>query len=145
LTSSTFNVVYVGSLSVNKGVPLLIDAFRRLTHGDLRLVLVGSWGTRGMRLFVENACSLDPRITARLGDPLPDQLQASVYVHPSYEEGSPYAPAEALACGVPLIVSEDSAMKGHRIGLRSCTTVPTGDLTALTEAIEASYRGGLPL
>jgi glycosyltransferase involved in cell wall biosynthesis len=140
--SSTFNVVYVGMLSVHKGVPLLIDSFRQLPHDDLRLVLVGGWGTRGMRRFVQNACAQDPRIMVRPGDPLPHLLQAGVYVHPSYSEGCSYAPGEALASGVPLIISEDSGMNECIVhDPRRYWVVPTGDLHALTEAIDASYGG----
>lgn len=143
-TATTFNVVYVGSLSVHKGVPLLIDSVRRLSYEDLRLTLVGGWGTRGMRRVVEAACTSDSRITARPGDPLPHLLQAGVCVHPSYEEGFGYAPAEALACGVPLIVSEDSAVKELCTDSSRLRVVPTGDLDALTEAIEAAYGGTWP-
>lgn len=70
-TVPTFNIVYVGSLSVTKGVPLLIETIRRLPFSDLRLVLVGGWGTRGMRRFVESARAADARILVRPGDPLP--------------------------------------------------------------------------
>ncbi|HEY2217620.1 MAG TPA: hypothetical protein VGH21_08985, partial [Solirubrobacteraceae bacterium] len=44
-SSDRFEIVYVGSLAVHKGVPLLIDAVRRLAHPDIRLRLVGGWGT----------------------------------------------------------------------------------------------------
>ena len=77
----------------------------------MRLKLVGGWGTRGMRRFVEDACAEDPRITAGPGDPLEHLRTASLCVHPAYEDGFAYAPAEALACGVPVIVSEDTGMK----------------------------------
>ncbi len=39
--ATRFEIVYVGSLVVHKGVPLLIDAVRRLSHRDLSLTLVG--------------------------------------------------------------------------------------------------------
>ena len=68
-SADTFNIVYVGSLSVVKGVPLLIDAVRRLPHTDVRLVLVGGWGTRGMRRFIQGACAEDPRISSGAGRP----------------------------------------------------------------------------
>ena len=109
--SDAFEVVYSGSLAVHKGVPLLVDAFRRLAFADMRLKLVGGWGTRGMRRFVQKACAEDPRITAGPGDPLDHLRTASLCVHPAYEDGFGYAPAEALACGVPVIVSEDTGMK----------------------------------
>jgi glycosyltransferase involved in cell wall biosynthesis len=138
---ATFDVVYVGSLTVAKGVPLLIDAVRGLDHPDLRLVLVGGWGTRGMRRFVQQACAEDPRIQVCPGDPLPHLRHAALCVHPAYEDGFAYAPAEALACGVPVVVSQDTGMKELIDSGRGGAIVPTGDLGALREAIEAAYRG----
>jgi glycosyltransferase involved in cell wall biosynthesis len=139
--SDTFEIVYIGSLSVAKGVPLLIDAFRRVSHGDLRLTLVGGWGSRGMRRFVEAACAGDQRISVRPGDPLPHLRSASLCVHPTYEDGFGYAPAEALACGVPVIVTEDTGMKDLIGDAGAGLVLPTGDQDALTEAIAAAYRG----
>jgi glycosyltransferase involved in cell wall biosynthesis len=141
--AGSFDVVYAGSLSVVKGVPLLIDAVRRLALPDLRLVLTGGWATRGMRRFVQRACAEDARISVHPGDPLPHLQDAALCVHPSYEDGFGYAPVEALACGAPALVSENTGMKdlidpGHN-GL----VLPTGDLDALTQAIEAAYRGEL--
>jgi glycosyltransferase involved in cell wall biosynthesis len=137
----SFDVVYVGSLAVHKGVPLLIDAFRRLPHRDMRLLLVGGWGTRGMRRFVQAACAGDPRILAGPGDPLARLRQARLCAHPAYEDGFGYAPAEALACGVPVLVSEDTGMKELIREPRTGMILPTGDADALTEAIDAAYRG----
>jgi glycosyltransferase involved in cell wall biosynthesis len=142
-SSSTFDIVFVGSLSVVKGVPLLIDAVRALAHSDIRLILVGGWKSRGMRRFVGRACAADPRISARHGDPLPHLRGARLCVHPTYNDGFAYAPVEAMACGVPAIVSEDTGMKDLIDHGRNGLVVPTGDLAALTEAIEAAHRGEL--
>lgn len=139
--SDRFDIVYVGSLAVHKGVPLLIDAVRRLPQADVRLTLVGGWGTRGMRRFVQSACAGDRRIVVSPGDPLPHLRAASLCVHPAYEDGFAYAPAEALACGVPVLVSEDTGMKDLIDTPRRGLVLPTGDLDVLTEAIEAAYRG----
>lgn len=140
-----FEIVYVGSLSVHKGVPLLIDAVRALPGLDVTLRLVGGWGTPGMRRFVEHACAEDTRIVISPGDPLPWLRGASVCVHPAYEDGFAYAPAEALAAGVPVIVSEDTGMKELISSGREGLILPTGDLGALTEAIEAACRGELAM
>lgn len=141
--SPSFDVVYVGGLSVAKGVPLLIEAFARLAYGDMRLLLVGGAQTRGMRRFLESACARDPRVEVLPGDPLPVLRAARLYVHPSYTDGFGYAPAEALACGVPVLVSEDTGMKELIGCARDGLVLPTGDLDALTEAIECAYRGEL--
>jgi len=140
LPADTFDVVYVGSLTVHKGIPLLVEAFRSLAHEDMRLVLVGGWKSPGMRRFIQRTCAEDPRVQVRPGDPLERLRAAALCVHPAYEDGFAYAPAEALACGVPLLVSEDTGMK-ELIGAGARALVlPTGDLAALTDAIEAAYR-----
>jgi glycosyltransferase involved in cell wall biosynthesis len=139
--SDRFEIVYVGSLAVHKGVPLLIDAVRRLPELDIGLRLVGGWGTPGMRRFVERACAQDGRISVCPGDPLPHLRVASLCVHAAYEDGFAYAPAEALAAGVPVIVSEDTGMKELIDPGRDGLIVASGDLDALTEAIAATYRG----
>jgi glycosyltransferase involved in cell wall biosynthesis len=138
-----FEIVYIGSLAVHKGVPLLIDAVRRLPGEDISLRLVGGWGTPGMRRFLEKACAEDRRIVLSPGDPLPHLRAASLCVHPAYEDGFAYAPAEALAAGVPVIVSEDTGMKDLIRAGRDGAIVPTGDLDALIGAIEAAHRGEL--
>ncbi len=141
--AGTFNVVFVGSLSVVKGVPLLVDAVSSLPHADMRLVLVGGWKSRGMRRFIEAACARDSRITAGHGDPAPHLRAARLYVHPTYNDGFGYAAAEALACGVPVIVSEDAGVKELISPGHDGVIVPTGDLDALAQAIDAAYRGEL--
>lgn len=141
--SSTFDIVYVGSLTVAKGVPLLIDAFRQIARPDMRLRLVGGWATREMRRFIERACVADPRISVSPGDPLPHLRTACVAVHPTFEDGFAYAPAEALACDIPVIVSEDTGMKELIDPGHTGHVFPTGDVSALAEALSAAYRGEL--
>jgi glycosyltransferase involved in cell wall biosynthesis len=141
-STETFDLVYVGSLAVHKGVPLLIDAVRRLPHAEIRLRLIGGWASRGMRRFIQKACAEDRRISHGPGDPLPYLRNARLCVHPAYEDGFAYAPAEALACGVSVIVSEDTGMK-DLIDARNGLILPTGDRGALTDAIDAVYRGEL--
>jgi glycosyltransferase involved in cell wall biosynthesis len=139
--AGSFDVVYSGSLAVHKGVPLLVEAFRRLPHSDMRLVLVGGWGSRGMRRFIESATAADARIEAGPGDPLQALRGAALCAHPAYEDGFAYAPAEALVAGVPVIVSEDTGMKEMIDSPRRGLVVPTDDLDALSDAIDAAYRG----
>lgn len=142
-SSETFNVVYVGSLSVVKGVALLIEAVRRVPAEDLRLLLVGGWESRGMRRYIQRACSEDPRIEHHLGDPLPHLRDATLYVHPSYEDGFSYSSAEAMACGVPVVVSDATGMKELIDPGRTGAIVQTGDRDALAGIIQAAYRGEL--
>jgi glycosyltransferase involved in cell wall biosynthesis len=128
-----FRVAYVGRLEATKGVPLLLDAFARLPGRRAELTLVGGASTRSMRRFVERAMRRDPRIRLAPGDPLPVLQRADVLVHPTFEDGFGYAPVEALACGVPVVVTEDTGMKEYvRDGVNGYV-VPTGHAGALLD------------
>lgn len=134
-----FRVVYVGSLSVAKGAPLLVEAFSRFPVREAELWLVGGYGTRGMRRWLAERCAADPRIHIAPGDPLVHLQRADVYVHSSYQDGSPYAPLEALACGVPVVVTEDTGTKELIHDRRDGLVIPTGSADALVEALVAAH------
>jgi glycosyltransferase involved in cell wall biosynthesis len=134
-----FRVVYVGALTSVKGVPILIDAFRRMS-GAAQLILVGGWATRSMRKHLMRTMSDDPRIRIVVGDPLPYLQDADVYAHASFQDGFGYGPMEAMACGVPVIVTEDTGMKEHvREGVDGFV-VRTGEAEDLLERLEHVRR-----
>jgi glycosyltransferase involved in cell wall biosynthesis len=135
-----FRVVYVGALSVAKGTPLLVDAFTRLDVPAAELWLIGGYGTRGMRRWLSARCAADPRINMAPGDPLPHLQRADIYVHPSYQDGSPYAPLEALACGIPVVVTEDTGTKELiREGINGFV-IPTGSPAAILAVLRETYE-----
>lgn len=118
--------IFVGSFTVFKGVPFLVERFRALAGDDLRLLLVGGWTDRAMRLWLEDARRADPRISWISGDPAPHLASASVALHPSWEDGWGYAPAEALAVGLPVVVSDQTGMK-ELLSEATGTVLPAGD------------------
>lgn len=131
-----FRVVYVGRLDVTKGIPLLLEAFSRLSRQNAELTLVGGWSTGVVKKIIKSWMARDARIKMAPGDPLPALQRADVYVHPTYEDGFAYSPMEALACGVPVIVTEDTGMKEHVIEGENGFVVPTGSWEALLERME---------
>lgn len=131
-----FRVLYCGSLTVTKGIPVLLEAFSRLPGRNVELILVGGSTTRGMRRYLEAWKQRDSRIQVTSGDPLPYLQRASVYVHPSYQDGFAYAPMEALACGVPVIVTEDTGMKTCVQEGKNGYVVPTGDWEAILDRLK---------
>lgn len=139
-----FRLVYVGSLTVGKGVPLLVEAFNRLKHAAAELILVGGWSTRGMRRYLRAALAANPRIRIAPGDPLPHLQRASVCVHPSFEDGFGYAPAEALACGVPVIVTQDTGMKELVCEGQNGYIIQTGSVDELLDRLAHLMKHPLP-
>jgi glycosyltransferase involved in cell wall biosynthesis len=137
-----FRLVYVGSLTVAKGLPVLLQAFSRLGEANSELVLVGGTATHPMRKYLERYMAGDPRIQLQCGDPLPHLHRASLYVHPSYEDGFAYAPMEALACGVPAVVTDQTGMKEHiREGVNG-HVIAAGDVDALIDRLQYWKRRG---
>jgi glycosyltransferase involved in cell wall biosynthesis len=132
-----FNILYVGRLEATKGIAVLLDAFRRLAAPDAHLTLIGGFATAAMRRHVERAAADDPRIALAGGDPLPHLHRADVFVHPSYEDGLGLAPLEALACGVPVIVTADTGMGEHVVDGVNGFVVPTGDAGAILDRLHA--------
>jgi glycosyltransferase involved in cell wall biosynthesis len=132
-----FRIVYIGSVTIFKGIPLLLEAFGRFKHPNAQLILVGGTATRGMRQYIEQSLQRDSRIQLAPGDPLPHLLRADVCVHPSFEDNLAYACIEAIACGVPLIVSSNTGAKEYIREGENGWIVPTGDLDALTSRLQA--------
>jgi glycosyltransferase involved in cell wall biosynthesis len=130
-----FRVVYIGPMTTLKGVPELLDAFARLSDPDAELVLMGGPASRPGRKHFEPLVKADPRIVVAPGDPLPRLQAADVCAHPSWEDGFGYAVAEAMACRVPVIVTENTgAMEYVREGINGYV-IETGDADQLYERL----------
>lgn len=97
------DLVYVGRLSDEKNLPLLLEAVRRLKTPTLRIIGSGSllenlqrdFGTLDGRVIWQGAVS---------NEKLPEFLnRARVFVLPSRYEQLPKALLEAMACGLPVL------------------------------------------
>ena len=135
-----FVVVSIGRLQVSKGIPVLIEAFGMVDDPSAELILIGGAATDGMERYLKARIAADPRIKIRPGDPLPHLHRADVLVHPSFEDGLALAPLEALACGVPVIVTEDTGMKDSVIEGSNGYIIPTGNAAAIVERINEIRR-----
>lgn len=131
-----FRVVYVGRIDSSKGISLLINAFKKMKRNKAELRLVGGWTSRAMKEYLIEEIRDDPRITVKPGDPLPVLHKADVLVHASFEDGFAYAPLEALCCGVPVIVTEDTGMKEHVIQGENGYIVPTGHVDPIVDYLD---------
>jgi glycosyltransferase involved in cell wall biosynthesis len=127
--------ICAGQMSIRKGLPDLLEAWRWANLIDARLELVGSW-----QLSPQKLKSLPDNVTWS-GPCAREQLReryraADIFVLPSYFEGFPLAFLEALACGLPAIVSEavaDPEVLPGGIG----RIVPIGNIEALIAGLRA--------
>ncbi len=127
---------FVGSLDLRKGFVYLLEALRMLPPGSVSLDIVGAtgdWCCR--RLFARSAEDLDVRCAA--GDPLPVLQRAELFVFPTLEDGSPFAVAEAMAAGLPVITTRDNG-SAEWVRPETGWIVPARDSDALKAALEAA-------
>lgn len=140
-TADTFEIAYVGRFDLPKGLPVLLDAFFAAAEPNWRLTLQGGFSSHGIKVYMKRCIGTDPRVTILpAGDPLPLLERANVFVHPSYDDGFGYGPVEALAVGVPVIVTDQTGMKERLTGDGDGYVVPAGDVNALVDMLRVVAR-----
>lgn len=107
----TFRIVYVGQIVPRKGVHYLIEAFNELEVTDKELLLIGAVH-QSMHRIVEEAMRHDSRIRVVGEIPKMDLYRlyntGSVFVLPSLADSWGLVVLEAMACGLPVIVTQNT-------------------------------------
>lgn len=131
-------LVLVGRLCRQKGQDIAIRALAGLQNRQVRLRLVGAESEKGEQRRLQalaESLGVASRIEWRgdTADVAPDLRAADVVLAPSRWEGMSLVFLEALACGVPMIVSDVS---GSDVVKDSGIVVPTEDVDALIAATD---------
>jgi alpha-maltose-1-phosphate synthase len=131
-----FRILYVGSISVRKGLRYLIEAFRKFNHPRKELLLVGPTARQtGLE-------SLSIPAGVKFGGVLKgDALaaayaSASVFVLPAVEEGLALVMAEALSFGVPVIATRNTGAEDLFEDGREGFVVPIRQPEAIRDKLE---------
>jgi UDP-glucose:(heptosyl)LPS alpha-1,3-glucosyltransferase len=111
LSGSTLCLLLVGNGWKNKGLEALLEALSSLQFADWRLLVVGQDDPLPYRKAIANL-GLDQQVSFL--PPRPDvefyYAAADIYVSPSLEDSFGLPPLEAMACGLPVIVSSRSGV-----------------------------------
>ena len=143
--SNALRLLYVGTLSLRKGFPYLLEAWRRAMPGTRAQLWIA-----GSSEFEITELKTEPNIRY-LGRLTKDDLrevyrQADIMVLPTLCEGLAHVVLEALSFGLPVITTEASGAGDLVRPGENGLIVPEGDADALASAIAyaISQRADLP-
>lgn len=136
--SRPLTVISTGSLSLRKGTPYMLEAFRLIhqRHPSARFLL-----TRGIENNVRSILTQYSDLPIEWSPSLPhpqlaERLRsADVFVLPSLEEGFVRTVAEALACRLPVIVTPNTGTSDLVVPGKNGEIVPIRDPQAIAEAV----------
>jgi glycosyltransferase involved in cell wall biosynthesis len=133
-----FTVAFLGRLTQEKGVPILLGAVESMKDGSNIQWLVAGDGP--FRANVEAATQQADSRLHYLGfreNVLPLYHSSDLVVMPSLSEGHPMTALEAMACGLPVVASRVGGLPEIVIDGETGVLVPPDDVGALTGALRA--------
>jgi glycosyltransferase involved in cell wall biosynthesis len=131
----------VGLLNAAKGHDVLLHAFKKLLeqHPEAGLVIVGEGELREpLSRLIEALGLQENAFLAGFRDDVPEVMkELDLFVLPSLWEGMPYVVMEAMASGVPVVVTNVNGSRDIVEHEKTGLIAPPGDAGALAEACEA--------
>ncbi len=115
VNSGGITVLFVGRLCLRKGVHLLLDAWKQAGIRG-RLVLAGFLEQEIKKLCADSLAPSNVVLPGFVRDVAGLYAEADIFAFPSLEEGGPQVTYEAMACGLPVIVSPMGAGAAARDG-----------------------------
>lgn len=134
-------VLFLSRLIPRKGADILIEAFARVCPESGKLVIAGPEGEPGYRAHLER-CAKESGVATRVlfTGPVYDEekkallADADLFALPSRYENFANAPAEAMACGVPVVITNACGIRSLVEG-RAGLVIAPGENEELAEAL----------
>ena len=137
-----FRVICVAQITPRKGIHYLLEAWRQmqLPAAEAELVLIGPVADTMQAIMknYEGSYTHLPRVPhERLRE---HYGRSSVFVLPSVEDGFGYVTAEAMGCGLPVIISSAAGSADMVEEGSNGYVVPPRSVAALQEKLELLFR-----
>lgn len=136
-TEGHFDVLYVGAMSLQKGVQYLVQSYQKIQHPNKSLTFVGTPSPVIIALL--QARGMWPEEARVLGHMPQTELKnimsrSHVLVLPSVQDGFGMVMAQAMACGCPVIASQNTG--GEDLFNEEGFIVPARDVCVLAERLQ---------
>ena len=135
-TEGPLKLILVGG-GYRKGLDMLFDIVSKYMSDEVQLEIIGNYVS--MKQLIEPYANVKNIIYG--GFLTPDELlkryqNANVFILPSIGEGMALVGLEAMACGLPLICSENTGVNDLITNYENGIVIPVGDLSAIKNAID---------
>lgn len=133
------DVLFVGAMSLQKGLPYLLQAFKTLNHPRKSLTFAGASSPKVIALMKTHGLwSDDIKVLGHVPQPELKRLmsQSHALVLPSVQEGLAMVMAQAMACGCPVIASENTGARNLFDDGQEGFIVPIRDAQALADRLQ---------
>jgi len=135
-----FRALFLGQLGIRKGLHHLLEAWKQLDLDNAELILAGTVNEHefGMEILERYKGAAYSRLGFVVDEQLPQVYQNSdIFILPSLAEGASLVMQEAMASGLPCIVSANvgCTLKNGLEGF----VIPVGDVEALKDRILRLY------
>lgn len=129
--NNKFRVIYVGSICIRKGVHYLIDAFKSIEEENIELLIIGKVENE-LNQYMEDLPQNIKHIEYVPNSELNKYYaQSDIFILPSLSDSFSLATLEAMASGLPVIISENVGAKdfvedgesGYIVPIRDCESI----------------------
>lgn len=138
--SSLFRVLFVGQVTARKGIQYLLQAFSRLRIPNSELLLVGPIDP-AFRTVLDRYAGVFRHVPPVPKVVLKEYYQSSsVFALPSLADAYPLVVLEAMACGLPVIITSNTGSAEAITDGKEGFVLPIRDSAAIAEKIQLLYE-----
>ena len=138
-----FIIIFVGNINIEKGIHILLEALVMGRMSNCQLILNGAladYFKPVLRSFFKDLKLLNIDLVIESGNPLANLQKADLFVLPSLHESFGLVVPEAMACGLPVIVTDQVGASDHVICDYNGFVIPANSVKELSEKILYFYN-----
>jgi len=134
--NARFQVIFVGLIGLRKGLPYLLEAYSLLRIPNAELLLIGPEAAEANSILARFKVDATKVGTISREHLCRYYSSASVLVLPSIEEGLALVQAQAMACGLPVIATENTGAHDLFTDGQEGFIVPARSASAIAEKLQ---------
>lgn len=137
--ATPFKLLFVGAVTKRKGIHLLCEVMQELVHENITLDIIGPLSD-GINLdeLINDNNKIQHKPYLHHSELAVKMQDADVFVFPSYLDSWAMVVVEAMACGLPVIITQNTGAK-DALTPDAGLIIPVDDKAALKEKILQLY------